>query len=66
MHMYHIVLIHSSVDGHLGCYHALAIFNSAAIPRKGKKIKINKLINKYPRKGTKTKKNNSNSAAMNI
>ena len=21
VHMYHIVLIHSSVDGHLGCFH---------------------------------------------
>ena len=28
--MYHI-FIHSSVDGHLGCFHALAIVNSAAI-----------------------------------
>ena len=29
--MYHIFLIHSSVDGHLGCFHALAIVNSAAM-----------------------------------
>ena len=29
--MYHIFLIHSSVDGHLGCLHALAIINSAAM-----------------------------------
>uniref|UniRef100_A0A4X1TXR8 Uncharacterized protein n=1 Tax=Sus scrofa TaxID=9823 RepID=A0A4X1TXR8_PIG len=28
--MYHIFLIHSSVDGHLGCFHVLAIANSAA------------------------------------
>ena len=27
--MYHSFLIHSSADGHLGCFHALAIINSA-------------------------------------
>ena len=29
--MYHIFLIHSSVDGHLGSFHVLAIVNSTAI-----------------------------------
>ena len=29
--MYHIFLTHSSVGGHLGCFHALAIVNSAAM-----------------------------------
>jgi len=29
--MYHNFLIHSSVDGHLGCFHFLAIVNSAAM-----------------------------------
>ena len=29
--MYHIFFIHSSVDGHLGCSHVLAIVNSAAV-----------------------------------
>ena len=29
--MYHIFFIHSSVNGHLGCFHALAIINSAAM-----------------------------------
>ena len=29
--MYHIFFIHSSVDKHLGCFHVLAIVNSAAV-----------------------------------
>ena len=29
--MYHIFLIHSSVDGQLGCFHVLAIVNGAAV-----------------------------------
>ena len=29
--MYHNFFIHSSVDGHLGCFHDLAIVNSAAM-----------------------------------
>ena len=31
MYMYHSFLIHSSADGRLGCFHVLAIINSAAM-----------------------------------
>ena len=31
VYMYHNFLIHSSADGHLGCFRVLAIINSAAM-----------------------------------
>ena len=30
VYMYHNFFIHLSVDGHLGCFHVLAMVNSAA------------------------------------
>ena len=29
--MHHVFFIHSSVNGHLGCFHVLATVNSAAV-----------------------------------
>ena len=31
VYMYHSFLIHSSADGHLGCFHVLAIINCATM-----------------------------------
>ena len=34
VYMYHSFLIHSSADGHLGCFHVLAIMNREALIKK--------------------------------
>ena len=31
VYMYHSFLVHSSADGHLGCFYVLAMINSAAM-----------------------------------
>ena len=31
VYMYHSFLIHSSADGHLGCFHVLAMINGAVM-----------------------------------
>ena len=36
--MYHSFLIHSSANGHLGCFHVLTIINSAVMKNAGEAV----------------------------
>ena len=52
VYMYHSFLIHSSADGHLGCFHVLAIVNSAVIDI-GVRVSLSDLVSSVcmPRSG---------------
>ena len=52
VYMYHSFLIHSSADGHLGCFHVLAMINSAAM-NIGVHVSLSDLVSSVclPRRG---------------
>ena len=52
VYMYHNFFVHSSVDGHLGCFHVLAIVNRAAM-NNGMHVSFSALVSSgyMPRSG---------------
>ena len=62
VYMYHSFLIHSSADGHLGCFHVLAIINSAVM-NIGVHVSLSDLVSSVsmPRSGIAGSYGSSNS-----
>ena len=58
--MYHIFFIHSSVNGHLGYFHVLAIVNSAIVNKATDKELLSKIYAQLMQLNIKTYKQQPN------